>query len=91
MDTEYTAPAPTEEDDTGMEVDTPQSEDSDNKTALVPTDFFQGKDLTPGTTCSVKIERVLDGQVEVSYVPHAEEESMEGESGDQEMASYMNE
>jgi len=35
--------------------------------ALLPTDFFGGKNLQPGDTCNVKIVKVLDGQVQVSY------------------------
>lgn len=79
-----------ESDDTGMEVDSPA--ESTSNTALIPTDFFGGKELEPGTECLVRIERVLDGQVEVSYVPH---ESGAGEveipEEDSEMAGYMNE
>ena len=38
-----------------------------SQTALLPTDFFGGKSLQPGATCTVKIVKVLDGQVQVSY------------------------
>lgn len=48
------------------------------KTALLPLDFFQGKPLEPGSTCTLKVERVSDDQVEVSYV---------SESGDSEEIS----
>ena len=51
-----------------------------SKTALLPIDFFQGKPLEPGTTCSVKVEEVYEDQVSVSYVPHEAEESAEGNS-----------
>lgn len=75
-------------DDVGMEVDNPTGEES--STALLPTDFFQGKDLKPGLECKVRISRVLDGQVEVTYVPHSEPEIGESQSGgDEEMTAYM--
>ncbi len=48
---------------------------SDQSTGLLPKSFFEGKELTPGTVCKVKIERVLDDEVEISYVPHDDEES----------------
>lgn len=73
-----------------MEVEAPS--ESSPKTALIPLPFFEGKDLKPGTECKVRIERVLDGQAEVSYVPHVSELPEPGEDeGDQEMAGYMNE
>ena len=77
----------------GMEIDTPSSEDKASRTALIPTEFFGDKDLKPGTECKVRIERVLDGQVQVSYVEHDEEEPEMGEEeqGDSEMSGYMNE
>lgn len=59
------------------EVDTPTEETSDTKTSLLPIAFFQGKELEPGTECKVRIESVEDDQVQVSYVPHTEEESEE--------------
>lgn len=76
-------------DDVGMEVDNPTGEES--STALLPTDFFQGKDLKPGAECKVRISRVLDGQVEVTYVAHSEPEmGEEGPTGgDEEMTAYM--
>lgn len=78
-----------------MEVpDQPKKDES--RTALLPLDFFQGKDLKPGTVCKIKISRILEGQAEVTYVPHNEapapgEEEEEPMVGDEEMASYMNE
>lgn len=57
--------------------DNPAEEKSESKTALLPIAFFQGKELKPGTTCSVKIESVHDDQCEVSYVAHDQEESKE--------------
>lgn len=91
-------PTPTPEEDqySGMEVDTPSESESTARTALIPNEFFGGKPITPGTVCSVRIERALDGQVQVSYVEHgAESESDLGEEpeeeGDEEMSDYMNE
>lgn len=49
------------------------AEPKGTKTTLIPIDFFEGKNLEPGTTCEVKIAKVHDDQVEVEYVPHAEE------------------
>jgi hypothetical protein len=90
----YSTPAPDDDDqspegdDLGMEVDNPT--EGEAQTALLPTEFFQGKDLQPGKTCKVRIERVLEGQVEVTYVPHEAEvgEEEEGPS-DTEMSGYM--
>lgn len=78
-------------DDMGMEISTPQSEEKASNTALIPTEFFGDKELTPGTECKVRIERVLDGQVQVSYVPHGDSDGLEEPDGDEEMESYMNE
>jgi len=92
----YLPPASTgtgsEPDDAGMVIDTPSSESKAAQTALIPTEFFGDKELTPGTECKVRIERVLDGQVQVRYVPHEEEEIGEGApDADEEMTGYMNE
>jgi hypothetical protein len=79
-------------DDMGNVVDNPTGDEAE-KTALLPTDFFQGKDLQPGSTCKVRISRVLDGQVEVTYVPHGDDELEGGQApqgGDEEMEGYMN-
>lgn len=81
-------PQPDVEDDAGMEVSNPS--ESSEQTALLPTDFFQGKDLKPGAECKVRISRVLDGQVEVTYVAHDEEEvGEELEVSDEEMTGFM--
>jgi len=88
----YPPPATgSEGDDAGMVIDTP-SEDKGSRTALIPTEFFGDKELEPGTECTVRIERVLDGQVQVAYVPHEEGDAELGlgpEEGDPEMAEYM--
>lgn len=55
----------------------PQAEEESSKgdkTALVPLSFFGNKDVEPGKTCTVKVERVYEDQVEVSYVPHSEDD-----------------
>lgn len=68
--------------------ETNEKTDSGESTALLPKAFFSGKELTPGNECKVRIQKVYDDQVEVSYVPHSDteeekegEESSEGEAG----------
>jgi hypothetical protein len=61
---------------------------AETRTALIPIDFFEGKDLEPGTECTIRIAKVHDDQVEAEYVPHAAEE--EFESGE-EMGAEMQE
>lgn len=46
------------------------------RTALLPISFFEGKELTPGTECKIKVQGVQEDQVEVAYVPHSEAEEM---------------
>jgi hypothetical protein len=53
-----------------MGADQKREQQDDQETAVLPKGFFQGKDLSPGTECKVKIERVMDNEVMVSYVPH---------------------
>ena len=53
-----------------------KGEMSDEKqTALLPKNFFGGKELEPGRECKVKIQKVYDDEVMVEYVPHGEKES----------------
>jgi len=76
-------------DDIGMEVEQGSDEES---TGLLPTEFFQGKELKPGTVCKVRITQVLNGQVQVAYVPHKEVEPAPGEEvepDDDELNGYM--
>lgn len=89
----YSAPGgPDEGDDMGMEIPAPKSEEKAAKTALVPTEFFGGKELAVGTECKVKVDRILDGQVQVSYVQHEEGPELgEEPDDDEEMSQYMNE
>lgn len=85
-------PQSADADEIGMEVDEGGGEEE--STGLLPNSFFQGKELKPGTVCKVRIEKVLDGQVQVSYVPHNESEPAPGEEHDEpdddEMSGYMN-
>jgi len=57
--------------------DNPQEEKSETKTALLPLDFFQGKELKPGDTCEIRIAQVMDDQASVEYVGNNESESEE--------------
>lgn len=54
-----------------------KKEESKSKTALLPLDFFQSEDIQPGKVCCVKVERVLDDQVEVAYDSSKETEAEE--------------
>ena len=64
----------------GETKEAPDQDKSETKTALLPLDFFQGKELKPGDTCTVKVESIEQDQVQVSYVPESEEESGESEA-----------
>lgn len=67
--------------DGGEAATAPEAENAESttKTTLIPIDFFEGKDLEPGTECKIRITKVHDDQVEAEYVPHREEESELGE------------
>ena len=52
----------------------------DQATAVLPKSFFQGKDLKPGSQCMVEIQRVMDDEVQVSYVPHDDSEDKSNEA-----------
>jgi len=83
-----------DDDDVGMEIPETTPKD-DARTALIPLDFFQNKELKPGSVCKIKISRLLEGQAEVTYVPHeapapGEEEEEAAEPPDEEMSEYMN-
>lgn len=47
-----------------------ESEDSAQSTALLPKNFFQGKDLEAGKRCEVEIISEHEDEVEVRYVKH---------------------
>ena len=61
-----------------MAADDKREQQDNQAAAVLPKDFFQGKDLKPGTECKVRIERVMDDEVQVSYVPHEDEGSDKG-------------
>lgn len=44
--------------------------ETETQTALLPKSFFLEKDLDPGVRCEVEIDRVLEDEVQVHYVPH---------------------
>lgn len=50
------------------------SGEEDQEAGVLPRSFFMGKDLKPGAICEVKIERVMDNDVQVRYVPHGKDE-----------------
>lgn len=79
-----------EETETTETEETESKADSAETPGLLPKDFFHGKELKPGTVCEVKVERILDGQVEISYVPHSKKsEKTEEVETDSEMESLM--
>jgi len=86
-----------EADEMGMEPVPEHQSEGESSTALLPLDFFTGGDIKPGSECRIRVERVLDGQAEVTYLQHDEESPEEDlgespeQSGDDEMAGYMNE
>ena len=57
--------------------DNPQEEKSETNTALLPLDFFQGKELKPGDTCTIRIAQVMDDQASVEYVGSGESDTEE--------------
>lgn len=64
----------------GSEQDGPPKKPQDAKsaTALVPKEFFEGKDLKPGDRCEVEIAAIHDEEVSLKYVgDHEEEERSE--------------
>lgn len=50
-------------------------DDSGSNTALLPKEFFSGKELEVGGRCEIEIVRVMDDQVLAKYLPHTEDES----------------
>lgn len=62
-----------------------ETSEEGGQTALVPKSFFGGKDLKPGATCAIRVDRVLEDQVEVSYA-HSGQKPMER---DEEMERMM--
>jgi hypothetical protein len=75
--------------DEEMEGSNPRSESGEDEgtTGLLPVGFFKDKSPQPGDICSVEVVKIYDDQVEVRYVSHGEDESMEEESPEQSMPS----
>lgn len=62
-----------------------QEQEGSPQTAVLPKDFFGSKELKVGNTCEVRIDRIMDKEVAVSYVPHDEgDEGEEGQEGGEE-------
>lgn len=80
---------PLDSTDTGAD----KSEMSDEpQTALLPKNFFGGKDLEPGRECKVKIKKVYDDEVQVEYVAHGtndDEGASDSAPEDREMSEAM--
>lgn len=57
-----------------------QEKEGSPQTAVIPKDFFGSKELQVGNTCEVRIDRIMDKEVAVSYVPHDDEKEEGGES-----------
>lgn len=60
-----------------------KKDDSPSETALLPKSFFQGKDLEIGKTCKVRVERLLEDDVEVSYVHHKDKDDSDDDDEDE--------
>jgi len=66
--------------DEGESAEAPASEEAeDSPTALLPKEFFAGKDLKPGTRCEIEVVSVQDDSVQVKYLGHAKGESKQAE------------
>lgn len=65
-----------------------EGEESERETSILPLSFFQGKEVTPGKVCRIKVEHIYGDEVEVSYLPHEEKrkEMAEDEEAEPEMA-----
>jgi hypothetical protein len=59
-----------------------QDQEGSPQTAVINKDFFGSKELKVGNTCEVRIDRIMDKEVAVSYVPHDENEGKEPDSGE---------
>lgn len=80
--------------------DKPAEDSGDHPTALIPKSLLAGKDFKPGDEMVVRIDRILEDQVEISYAPEKpgkgdsepEDYSEGGDEmpmGDSRMRSYM--
>ena len=82
-----------QDDETGIELPEEESEET-AATALLPLNFFQGREINPGTEIRVRIDKVLDGQAQVSFIgdeagPDNDVDDFETDEGDEELAGYM--
>ena len=50
-------------------------DESDSQTALLPKEFFGSKELAVGKEWKVRIQKILEDEVQVKYVPHSDDES----------------
>lgn len=75
--------------DSGTEPAEPKR-DKGEATALLPKNFFPGdKPLEVGNVCKVKIARVLDDQVEVTYMHSKDDDDEDEVVEDDEIAAMM--
>lgn len=65
--------------DTHYEKGEGEDKSSESGTGLVSKTFFGDKELKPGTTCKVRVEKVYDDQVSISYVAHKADDSDDSE------------
>lgn len=72
------------DDDMGESSAPTKKDESPSETALLPKSFFQGKDLEIGKTCKVRVERLLEDDVEVSYVRHKDKDDEDEDDGEEE-------
>lgn len=83
------------EDDENDGIEAPAKPSEESTTALIPLSFFPGGTVEPGKTCKIKVDKVLEGQAQVTYVQHEVESSVEQEpqspKADEEMIGMMNE
>lgn len=69
------------DDDTDASPDKPKEDDAGN-TALLPKDFFEGKDIKPGQQYYVEVVRLYENEVEVKYPHEVKEERATAEADD---------
>lgn len=79
---DYFSDSPAEESKPETNPDETKTEDSDESpTAVLPKSILMGKEFKPGDEIVLKIDRIHDDQVEVSYAPEKKEGAEEGEGG----------
>lgn len=57
----------------------PESEDSGQKTYVLPKAVFEGKEFEPGDELVLRIVSMDAGQIEVTYAPAKEQEKGDGQ------------